>query len=118
MRYPLTMASAPVAQALLTLQTWPPIPNNPAMRALTELDMMRSGIELPKRRTRPASVMGISVLPTVSTLPIPEPKEMAVSQSTFPWWSHIKPASSQQSRPAMHPMIAWRSIPARFELSK
>ena len=75
------MDSVDVLHALLLLVTCPPAPSKPPSRALTALDITRSGTVLPNRRTRAESVIGTSTLPAVSSPPMPEPKMIDVSQS-------------------------------------
>jgi hypothetical protein len=58
-----------------------------------------------RRRTWPASMVGVSVLPAVSSPPKAEPNTIDVSQSTSEAGCRERPASSQQSNPAMQPII-------------
>ena len=111
---PMMTASVPLLHALELLVTWLPSAKRPAIRADTPLPITCSTTVLPSRRTRPESVSGTTLSPTVSSPPTPVPMIAPQSQSTWSSSSfgRAKPASRQASTAAIHPK-RWLEFMAR-----
>src|ERR1019366_8371164 len=113
-------ASVPVTQALEFVVTRFPRASSPPSRAVLALHCVCSGIVLPSRPTRPASVHGTSFWATVSMPPNTVPMIAPLSQSTSSTSCAVlgRPASVHASMAAiaaylMHAFIAKSSSSAR-----